>query len=324
MVGKTRQNGALTLTRHLYRVMIAGDTNSDAKNSRGVPRMPHHHIQIRATTTFPRPAAAAAGKFNSSTTHLRAPICGGLGYAPRHWALRVRQPCGVLANQLNFPAASAAPEPCARARTKSVLMNMGAPGSGSAYASGRGRWWCGGGRCRIKNSAGHFASVVPRSNPPAQPCCPVEAFGNTKSRKNRGVTASVVPLSNPPAQRCCPGRGVWEYKDSEIPRGLFVSVVPRSNPPEHQRCSGRDGGNTKDAEIPRRVFASLVPRSSPPKQRCSGRGGVCFHAGTLRIDSGGKISCREDFFLWAAFLPHFCVSCKCHSLSLLLRRCCES
>jgi len=252
-------DAVLTLTRHLYRVMIAGDTYSDAKNVRGVPRMPHHHIQIRATTTFPRPAAAAAGKFNSSTTHQRAPKWCGLGYAPRHWALRVRQPCGVLANQLNFPAACAAPEPCALALSESVLKKDDAQGFGSAYASGRGRWWCGGGRCRIKNSAAHFASVV-----------------------------------------------------------------PRSSPAEHQCCSVRGGANTKDAEIPRRLSASVVPRSSPPKQRCSGRGGVCFHAGTLRIDSGGKISCREDFFLWAAFLPHFCVSCECHSLSLLLRRCCES
>lgn len=135
-----RPNGVIALARHSHRVLIAGDTNSHAKNPRGVPRKPHHHMRIRASTTTPRPAAAAAGKFNSSTTHLRA-HCGGLGYAPSHWALRVREQRNEFAHQSNFPAACAAPQPCAFARSESVLKQDDAQGCGSAYASGRGWWW---------------------------------------------------------------------------------------------------------------------------------------------------------------------------------------
>jgi hypothetical protein len=169
--------------------------------------MPHHHMQMLASTTSPRPAAAAAGKFNSSTTLLRAPC--GLGYAPSYWALRVRQQRNELAHQSNFPAASAAPQPCAFARSESVLKKNDAQGCGSAYASGRGEvvvWWWG--YKKVRNADGLFASIVPRSNPPEH-IAPVAVWW-------------------------------WGCKEFRNPFGVLRSFVPRrSDAPEQQRCSVR-------------------------------------------------------------------------------------
>jgi len=163
-------------------------------------------------------------------------------------------------------------------------------------------WW---GYERITDSGGSFVSVVPRSNPPAQHCCPVRGGANTKDterpRRALCVDRSTVESSGAallPRSRwwemqnqkfpwaLCVARSTVEstvaagllrsrwrgHKTIRIPNGFPASVVPRSNPPVQRGCSVRDGGNTKDAEIPRRVFASVVPRSNPPKhQCCSGR-----------------------------------------------------
>jgi hypothetical protein len=76
--------------RYSHRARITGDTNSNARMPRGVPRNPHHQKQMRAPTPTPRTDAAASGEFNSVTTHLRnsdvcsrlqRPVCGRLGFA---------------------------------------------------------------------------------------------------------------------------------------------------------------------------------------------------------------------------------------------------
>ena len=63
--------GALPRARNLHRVLITDATHWHPRNSGGVPRKPHPHRQIRESAPAPRPAATAAGKFNSVTTLLR-------------------------------------------------------------------------------------------------------------------------------------------------------------------------------------------------------------------------------------------------------------
>jgi hypothetical protein len=77
--------------RNSHRGLITDDTNSFARVLQNARRKPCAHNQFRASTTSPRPAAVAAGKINSLTTHLRnlvvvsasRPVAGRFGFA-RH------------------------------------------------------------------------------------------------------------------------------------------------------------------------------------------------------------------------------------------------
>jgi hypothetical protein len=83
--------GAPAMHRNSHRGLISDDTNSFARVVHNARRKPCAHNQLRTPTTTPRPAAAAAGKINSSTTHLRnlvvvsasRPVTGRFGFA-RH------------------------------------------------------------------------------------------------------------------------------------------------------------------------------------------------------------------------------------------------
>ena len=169
--------GPLTDARHLHRVRIADDTDSNARMPRGVPRNPHHQKQMRAPTPAPRPAAAAAGKFNSATTLLRnsevcsrlqRPVNGRLGFAKL-----------AMGEPIEFPRrrsgaatlrSSAAVLVCAEINeAQGLRLGLYGPRDG-----GRGWvWWWGefknkihAGR-RIGDKAA-CTSGVPGSNPPGQ------------------------------------------------------------------------------------------------------------------------------------------------------------
>src|SRR5712692_9969715 len=66
-----RLEGAHALHRYSHRVPITDDTDSRAACSRVNARKPRYRKGLRVATPTPRPAAEAAGKFNSSTTFLR-------------------------------------------------------------------------------------------------------------------------------------------------------------------------------------------------------------------------------------------------------------
>jgi hypothetical protein len=170
--------GAHTHARHLHRVMITDDTNSHAWMPRGVPRNPHHHMQMRAPTPTPRPAAAAAGKFNSAITLLRD--LGVWSRLQRRVTGASGSPYGLWANQSNFPAAVAAPQPCApgaavlvcaeKKEAQGLRLGLYGPRDGGWGWV----WWWGefknkihAGR-RIRGTKPHAPSVVPGSNPPGQ------------------------------------------------------------------------------------------------------------------------------------------------------------
>jgi hypothetical protein len=82
---------ASAMHRNSHRGLITGDTHSLAKVSHGAVCKPFVRKWFRASTTTPRPAAVAAGKINSLTTHLRnlvvvsasRPVTGRFGFT-RH------------------------------------------------------------------------------------------------------------------------------------------------------------------------------------------------------------------------------------------------
>jgi hypothetical protein len=138
-----RYECASAMLRHLHRGLVTGDTNSRARDLGDAARNPHPQKQMRAPTPTPRPAATAAGKFNSATTLQRnSGVCSRL-------QRRVTGASGSphttkWANQLNFPAAVAAPQPCAPVPlSSSVLKPTKRRVCGSA-STGRGT---GGGGC---------------------------------------------------------------------------------------------------------------------------------------------------------------------------------
>lgn len=134
---------AHAMHRYSHRARITGDTNSHAGMPRGVPRNPHHHNQMRAPTPTPRPAAAAAGKFNSVTTLLRnSEVCSRL-------QRRVTGASGsphttTWANQLNFPAAVAAPQPSALVPVSASVLKITKRRVCGSASTGRGMGGAGG------------------------------------------------------------------------------------------------------------------------------------------------------------------------------------
>ena len=146
---------ASAMLRHLHRGLITGDTNSRARYLRDAARNPHHQKQMRAPTPTPRPAAAAAGKFNSATTLQRnSGVCSRL-------QRRVTGASGsphttMWANQSNFPAAVAAPQPCALVPLSSSVLKItkrrvcGSASTGRGTGGGGGWvWWWGNSKTRI-------------------------------------------------------------------------------------------------------------------------------------------------------------------------------
>jgi hypothetical protein len=96
---------ASAMHRNSHRGLITDNTNSFARVVQSARCKPCAHSRLRAPTTTPRPAAAAAGKINSSTTHLRnlvvvsasRPVSGRFGFArhigvgsPIHFPRRLR------------------------------------------------------------------------------------------------------------------------------------------------------------------------------------------------------------------------------------------
>lgn len=179
--------GAHTHARHLHRVMIADDTNSDSGMPRGVPRNPHHQKQMRAPTPTPRPAAAAAGKANSATTLQRnSGVCSRL-------QRRVTGASGsphttMWANQWPFPAAVAAPQPCAPVPLSSSVLKITKRRVCGSASTGRGTGGAGGWVWWRRNSK-------------------TESMWAQESKGTRTACTSGVPGSNPPGpKRGSPGR----------------------------------------------------------------------------------------------------------------------
>jgi hypothetical protein len=116
--------------------MIIDNTNSSARVLHGAPRKPCYGNAFQMPTTTPRPAAVAAGKINSSTTLLRV-HSGGLGFAPRYWALRVRRNI-FFGSPIDFPRRCAAPKPCAHVPGPRLCCERRRAGFRLGCASGRG------------------------------------------------------------------------------------------------------------------------------------------------------------------------------------------
>jgi hypothetical protein len=156
---------------NLYRGLILEDTNSRALRVRVLARKLRFRNRLRVPTIAPRPAARAAGKFNSSTT-ISCTSCG-LGFAPSFGRFGFAPPVGS-GSPIEFPRRFRG-----RLRLRLVLCvgvcvrNYDAQAFGSASPRvGVGKWWA-----RKKNpdqlktiGFGEFtgASGVPRSNPPGQ------------------------------------------------------------------------------------------------------------------------------------------------------------
>ncbi len=129
----------LDLTK-LYRPRIADDTIWRAQFARTIARNSCLGVGLRVPPIAHRPAAAAAGKINSSTIFLR--ICSGLGSAPRLGSLRVRRPSG-FGSPIDFPHRCAAPPPCTLVLAPGLYWNRRRAGLRLGCASGRWAWGVG-------------------------------------------------------------------------------------------------------------------------------------------------------------------------------------
>jgi hypothetical protein len=117
---------AITRACHSHRVLITGDTNSNARNPRRVPRKPHPHRQIRASGPHPPTRRCCGGEIQFRD---HAPACSSWSrLRARHWRFGFANIAMCVAHQSNFPAACAAPRPAFSALSRSVLKNIGRAG----------------------------------------------------------------------------------------------------------------------------------------------------------------------------------------------------